>query len=94
MDDWALLDSTCARVESVMRGYLHLSISNRFCIWRHVKIGTDVRVMDSSPPPAPASACAMLSPCWAVEDAGIGSSDLVSIFVADMLMDESNCLRL
>ena len=50
-----------------------------------------MRVMDSSPPPAPANAWAMLSPCWAVEDAGIGSSGLMAGFVVDMLRDESNC---
>lgn len=30
---------------------------------------TDVRVMERRPPPAPARAWAMLSPCWALEAA-------------------------
>lgn len=34
---------------------------------------TDVRVMESSPPPAPARAWAMLSPCWAIiAESGVG----------------------
>ncbi len=32
--------------------------------------GLYVRVMDRRPPPAPARAWAMLSPCWAVDVAG------------------------
>ncbi len=43
------------------------SVKQRAGEWRG---GTDVRVMDSSPPPAPARACAILSPCWAAEIVG------------------------
>ena len=63
MEVWARLDSTCARVERVIKGYLVI-VSRR--TEKEVAV-THVNVIDSSPPPAPARACAMLSPCWAAE---------------------------
>lgn len=36
--------------------------------------GTDVRAIASRPPPAPATACAMLSPCWTADVAATPTS--------------------
>lgn len=36
--------------------------------------GTDVRAIASRPPPAPATACAMLSPCWMADLAAAATS--------------------
>lgn len=70
----AFLDSTCALVESVIKGYL-LSSQLDAPLAVSAEMGhTDVRAIDSSPPPAPASAWATLSLCceaaaWAAGDA-------------------------
>lgn len=45
--------------------------------------------MDSSPPPAPANAWAMLSPCCAVDEGGIGASDWVFDVVLDMIVSDA-----
>ena len=48
-------------------------VSGRWLGKRMGERGTDVRVMERRPPPAPARAWAMLSPCWAmVAGSGIG----------------------
>jgi hypothetical protein len=72
VEDCARFDSTWARVERVMRGY--------------------VRAMESSPPPAPASACATLSLCCAAVLCGTAAVDSVSFccafsWVSDMAVD-------
>ena len=58
-DESARLDSTWARVERVIRGYL----PGGYVRWMVVvaKRETDVRIMERTPPPAPARACEMLS---------------------------------
>ena len=56
----ARLDSTCARVERVIRGYLMLLAKSKDS---GEKGYIYVRAMDKMPPPAPLIACAMLSDC-------------------------------
>lgn len=95
VDDEARLDSTWARVESVMSGYLRVVVSR----WHRAKgvyvgmweghVRAYVKAMDSSPPPAPARACATLSLCWATALEGalcVDSASLsVVVFCADAM---------
>jgi len=60
----AFLDSTCALVESVIKGYL-LSPQHDVLSLLVFATGTHVKAIESSPPPAPASAWATLSLCCA-----------------------------
>ena len=74
-----------------MRGYL--TVISQYYVWVRVHSkGTDVRVMERSPPPAPASAWAILSPCWAVEEAGIASFS--SDCFADMIEDDEEGIEM
>lgn len=50
---------------------------------------THVRVMERRPPPAPARAWAMLSPCCAVEEAGTASRGWSTVF--DMVGNILSC---
>ena len=52
---------------------------------------TDVRVIDSRPPPAPARAWAILSPCWAAEVAG-GATWVWEVVLDDW--DIVGCLKM
>lgn len=78
----ARLDSTWARVERVINGYLLGKSGSQLCVshgegrwrWSSAGVVAYVKTIERIPPPAPASACAMLSLCWmAVEGAGAGA---------------------
>lgn len=63
--DSARLDSTWARVERVIRGYLLVVSDILEAIW---KGNSHVKAIDRMPPPAPLTAWAMLSDCCAAVD--------------------------
>jgi hypothetical protein len=60
----AFLDSTCALVDRVIKGYLQSS-QHTVLVSQALKGVTHVKAIESNPPPAPASACATLSLCCA-----------------------------
>ena len=62
--------------ERIAMGRMLASVAWRFREWS-TKVTTHVNVMASSPPPAPARACAILSPCCAADVAGVTSLGFV-----------------